>query len=237
VVDPLALWGAITGTAGLGITLRREVSGTRRRISVERGWQYLFVGDEAGERLRDVWVYVMAWNTGSRPVHIEHCGWEWLEPGPPELADEVGVDLGPENTVWVNRRVEIALNGETLEVVPDGPSVKVWTRIKPLLALGIDPTATPVRPFVVTVPEAYWWGSEGPLLARPPQGRPIEVVEEQLARLALEAIGEDEIDHGYPGQVVGVARLIMEGDVERTSDLWPRPGEGPPGEAESESSD
>lgn len=106
-------------------------------------------------------------DTGSRPLHIEHVGWDLLVPGPRQLADEVGVELGAENTVWVNLRVEIALNGETFEVLPDGPSVKLYTRGGPVLALGIDPIAAPVRPYAVTVPEKFWWGSEGPLLDRP----------------------------------------------------------------------
>ena len=220
VVDPVAIWGAVTGTAGLGLATRRELSNNKRRLRVEHGWQFLLSRDKQ-PRLLDTWVYVMAWNTGRRPLHIEHVGWEFFVEGSRELAAEAGFDLGESNTVWLQQRVEIGLNGETLEVVPDGPSVKVWTRCLPLLALGINPMLTPVRPYVVTVPERFWRGDEGPLLPRPPPGIPPEEAGQTLADL-VEA-KRDELprphDPARSGGLYGVPRLILEGDVERTSEI------------------
>lgn len=218
--DPLAIWGAVTGTAGLGIALRQEIWSSRRSLRVERGWQYVFKHPEGKSPvLEDVYVYVMAWNTGRRPLHIEYAGFDFLVPGPRELATKSGYDLPEENDVWVNDRVEIALNGETFEVIPDGPSVKLWTRIGPILGLGIDPTMTLVTPYVVTVPEIHWPGSQGPLLARPPTNYDSPFVEHELARMALEYFAEngDPTPVTEP-RITGVPRLIMEGDVERTKE-------------------
>jgi hypothetical protein len=193
----------------------------KRYLRVERGWQYALSVSENGDKaLKDVFVYVMAWNTGRRPLHIEHAGWEFLVPGPRSLADEAGVELGPDNQVWVNQRVEVGLNGETFEVIPDGPSVKLWTRLGPLLGLGINPTSMAVRPYVVTVPEQYWWGSEGPLLPQPPPGLPVEKVERGLMDMARKQPDKrPQLGNLEVGYVHGVPRLILEGDIEKTSEV------------------
>ncbi len=187
---------------------------------MERGWQYVYEKQGDAERLKDVWVCVMAWNTGHRPLSIEHVGFEFIVPSSPEQVAEVGVDLPrSDRPVWINARFEIALNGETIEVIPDGPSVKVWARIEPILARGIDPTVTPMRSYVVTVPETFWWSFEGPLLARPPQGRKAEKTAEELSRLRRNALDNEAELPTIPGQVIGMPRLILEGEVERSSEL------------------
>jgi hypothetical protein len=223
VPDPLAIWGATTGTAGLGIALRREIWSSKRRLRVANGWQFVFVkNDDGGQHLADVWVYVMAWNTGRRPLHIEHAGFEFVVEGSRRLAEAVGAELGPDNRVWMNARIEIALNAETFEVIPDGPSVKLWTRIQPILAFGIHPMETRMQPYVVTVPEQYWWGEEGPLLPSPPQGMDSYEASAAVGRLATEYVdehGKREFTGEEPGEVHGVPRLILEGDVERSGDL------------------
>lgn len=217
-VDPLALWGAVTGTAGLGLLGWQEFRSRRRRLSVERGWQFSYRNDE----LVDVWVYVMAWNTGDRPLHIEYAGFEAIVPGDRSLADTAGFNLPPENDVWTNKRFEIALNGETLEVIPDGPSVKIWTRLFPICAHNIDPTSTEIRPYVVTVPETYWFGSAGPLLPQVPPGKTREEAGEELVNAAVRHEGPDvviQVPESRVGDVVGLARLIIEGDVEHAKDV------------------
>jgi hypothetical protein len=215
--DPIAIWGAVTGTAGLGLATWRERRSWRRSLRVERGWQYVYTKNGGTEQLKDVWVSAMAWNTGHRPLSIEHVGFEFIVPRSREQLAEVGVKVDPgDRPTWINIRFEIALNGETIEVVPDGPSVKVWTRIGPILDAGVDPTTTLARSFVVTVPETYWWSEEGPLLPVPPQGRDPEVTEAELAHLS----GEENTEPMVPGKVIGLPRLLLEGEVERTSDLF-----------------
>lgn len=218
MADPLAILGAVTGTTSLGVTLWRERRGIRRSMGVERGWQFVY--DDDGNLL-DVWVCVMAYNTGRRPLHIEHAGWEFLVEGPREMADAAGI--GPDNRVWVTQRFEIALNGETIETVPDGPSVKIWTRLVPVCAYGIDPGASALRPFVMTVPETYWYGPEGPLIPETPPGR-----ERDDVIAAFTEITNAELDPKLKGNpkkfpdepaVHGLMRLVLDGDVERTSDL------------------
>jgi len=221
MVDPIAVWGAVTGTVGLGIAGWRELRGNKRSLRVERGWQFVY---DADEQLQDVWVCVMVWNTGRRPLHVEYVGFEALVVGERKIADDAGMDLPPENNVWVNKRFEIALNGDTLEVVPDGPSVKVWTRLFPICADGIDPTGTEVQPYVVTVPEKWWLGPPGPLLPELPPGKTLEEAGTELVSAAVKYAGPEVLaanPANRPGEVIGVMRLILEGDVERTSDLFP----------------
>jgi hypothetical protein len=221
MADVVAIWGAVTGSVGLGLALRREIWDNKRSLRVEHGWQYVFHTDEEGrERLIDVWVCVQAWNTGRRSLSIEHLGFGWQVEGPRELAAQVGVELGPENRVWIQNRVEIALNGETIEVIPDGPKVKVWARISGILAFGIDPRDTLLCPFVVTVPDRYWWGDERVLIPEPPVGRPVELVESGLAELAANASRSPSARRPEPGEVVGVPRLVLRGDVERSDDVF-----------------
>lgn len=46
-----------------------------------------------------------------------------------------------------------------MEVSPDGPRVRIWTRLVPICRHSIDPTETLVRAYAVTYPETYWWES------------------------------------------------------------------------------
>ena len=232
VADPIAIWGAVTGTAALSLNVWRELRGTKRSLRVEHGWQY--VRNEHSQLL-DVWVCVMVWNTGRRPIHIEHAGFVTLFEGPRELADEFGYELGPENRMWVEQRFEIALNGETIEAIPDGPAVKIWTRLPPITLYGIDPFEQDVRAFVVTVPERYWFGPTVPLVRTPLPG--LTKHETGAAVLQLHAAeSESRKAAGLPrthplGDVIGLQRLILEGDVQYAKtvlDEQSRGGERPP---------
>jgi hypothetical protein len=219
-VDPIAVWGAITGTTGLGLTLWRERRSRKRSLRVAHGWQFVY---DENEELIDIWVSVMAWNTSHRPAHIEHVGFEAIVEGDPELAAHAGIEVPQDQHLVTNRRFEIALAGETLEVVPDGPSVKIWTRLFPICSHGIDPTLTPIRPYVVTVPETYWWGPMSPLLPQPPPGKTLKEAGQELARAAVRHAGAQVLQPPIPadraGEVIGLMRLVLEGDVERTSNV------------------
>lgn len=216
--EPLAIVGAVTGTTSLAVTLWRERRGVKRSLRVESGWQFVY---GAEDELLDVWVCVMAYNTGRRPLHIEHVGWEILVEAPPELAEAAGV--APGKRAYNSHRFEIALNGETLEVVPDGPSVKVWTRLVPICAYGINPAETRVRPYVMTVPETYWWGSHGAIVPQTPPGRDPTQVTAAFARIVRDELDPKQMGEALPfaeePSVIGLERLILDGDVKRASDL------------------
>lgn len=227
--NAVAIWGAVTGSigtltglGGLALTVHNARRARRRGMLVTHGWQYVY--DHSG-KLLDVWVNVTAFNTGHRPLHVEYVGFETLVVADRSALEGTGLALADENNVWVNQRFEIALNGETLEVLPDGPSVKVWTRLPPFCAaVPIDPTSTPIRAYVVSWPETYWWESEAvPLLAEPPQTRKsIDEVEEDIAHLVLAEQDKADFESppDRPGNVVGLQRLILDGSTERTSDLF-----------------
>ena len=128
----------------------------------------------------------------------------------------------------MNKRFEIALNGETIEVAADGPSVKVWTRLVPMCLHGIDPTMTDFRAYVVTWPETFWWEHEPqPLLARPSQiHKTREEVGSAVASLVLAETKPKDMAPPFdaPGGVVGLQRLLLDGDVEHTRNLFKASG-------------
>jgi len=206
MVDPIALWGALTGTTGLGVAVRREFMASRRRLRVERGWH--FATSKDGDEIIDVWVYVMAWNTGGRALSLEHCGFSWLSEGDVKTFErQQGLKMDPGARLWNEHRAEINMLGvDAIEVSPDGPTVKVMTRIGPLLALGLDPLGDDVAPFVVTAAERYWWGRPGPLLPRIPADVSREHVAEALARIRDEAERPTGDGHLY-----GLPRFVPRG--------------------------
>jgi hypothetical protein len=166
---------------------------------------------------------VSAWNTSHRSAHIEHVGFEAVVEADPSLATDAGLEVPLGQRLVTNLRFEIALSGETFEVVPDGPMAKIWTRMFPICAHGIDPTLTPIRPFVVTVPETYWWGPTSLLLPQLPPGKSLDEAGDELARAAVRHAGAEILEPPAPaaraGEVIGLMRLVMEGDVERTGDV------------------
>lgn len=231
MAEPIAVWGAVTGTLGLGITAWREISGNKKSVRVHHGWQFVYGNDD---RMTDIWFYVMVHNDGRRPVHIEHLGFNFIVDAPEDIKEQVKdmpdtyIPDGP--ALKHEMRFEIALNGETLEVLPDGPSVKVLTQGKPILATGIDPLTTPMSPFAVSVPERYWWGPESPLLPRLPTGYTAEESASSIQRIAEESRTELEVPSylELPGQLRGLKRLVLDGDVDRLEDVAPKQREEDP---------
>jgi hypothetical protein len=233
MADGIAVWGAITGTIGmltglgnLARTAWRDRKDNRRELEVTHGWQYAYNQDD---ELLDVWVCVTMFNRGRKPLHVQYVGFEAMVIGDRGLAEQVGVGLPEENNVWVNQRFEIALNDEVLEVAPDGPPHRAWTRLPPICHYAIDPTETPVRAYAVSYYETFWWERHPqPLLPQPSQvHRSREAVGEAVAHLVLAEMGDDPMKPptDLVGGVIGLQRLILDGDVEHTRELFSDPPE------------
>lgn len=182
-MDPLAVWGAITGSLGLGVAVRREVLAGRRRVRVDHGWRYGF-DEKRPPRLHEMWVYVMVQNNGGRDISVDHLGWEWLEARPP-LADGT--------SVYEAVRAEIPLEESRL-LRPDGAPFKVDTVVGPLLHL-VDPFEQRLRPIAYTHGGNHEWrGPEIFLLNRLPS-----TVDVALLRHDLDALREASERPARPG--------------------------------------
>jgi hypothetical protein len=200
--DPIAVWGAFTGTTAVGIALRRERISNRRRIRVDHGWQYILSQDDPPE-LDDWVIYVMVQNTGGRDISVEHVGWEWLVYEGKD--DETGV------SVFRVHRAEIPLE-ESVLLKPDGAPAKFRTMAGPLLHL-VDPLETPVWAVAFTHGgNTPWRGREGRLAQQLPA-----VLDEQTIRTGFERLrdrsdmpispGRNEVYSLRPGWTVRMEDL------------------------------
>jgi hypothetical protein len=158
--EPLAIWGAVTGTLGTAIATRREVVSRRRRLAVAPGVNLTISRDEPRQLLA-AWALVNAWNTGGRLLAVEHLGFRYFAPH-----GEIGTDR--ESVEMCEHRAEIALEAPW-ELVVDGPSRKIYTPLGPMLAIGINPF-TPVEAFAITTGGREWFSPPQPLIAPPPPG-------------------------------------------------------------------
>lgn len=156
--DPLAIWGAVTGTVGLGLALRREVISNRRGVRVDHGWRYALTEEQPPDLL-DMKIYVMVTNIGRRDIAVEHVGWEW----PVYVKTD---DAG--QRIFDAHRAELPL-AEPILLKPDGAPVKLETFVGPLLALGLDALEDEVWPVAFTDGgNVGWRGVPGVLAQNPP---------------------------------------------------------------------
>lgn len=218
-----AAWGAVTGTASLTLLLWKERRAVRRGVEVRAGWQYAV--DPTDDHIFDVWVSVQARATGQRPTSVEFVGFEIkILADREKMREHRGVEWRPDRNLWVRHTAEIALNGEVLELKPDGPFVKVWTRLPPIVARGIDPTDLLVRPYVVTGQEEHWYGPASPFLPRPPRNETQDEVRDALDNLAALEPNRGKLSDVEPG-VFGLERLMLEGTTVSSRELaekWDR---------------
>jgi hypothetical protein len=166
-MDPIAVWGALTGTAGLGITARREIVNRRQSIRVEHRWQYKYEKDDP-ETLSGMVVYVMVTNTGARDIVVTHVGWEWLGTfeidDHPALAKDPALEDVPEGIHKIAPcRAEIPL--EPVLLHPDGLPAKFIVEVGQLLHL-IDPFETIIQAVAYTDAGGTQWHS-GPAILAP----------------------------------------------------------------------
>ena len=161
MVDPLAVYGALTGTVGLGIGVRREVLASRRRLVVEAGSNFTLSRTDPA-RVALAWWIVAVRNPGGRALAVERIGMECVAGGEPRVA-EVNLD-------------------EPIELPVDGPQRKVYTPLGPILAAGVVPFST-VRPFAVTTGGKWWYAEPRPLVMLVPPGVVPEHFAENLGKL------------------------------------------------------
>jgi hypothetical protein len=175
--EPLAVWGAVTGTVGLLVAVRREVIMNRRRVRVDHGWRYVLTNEDP-PGLRDMWIYVMVTNTGRRDIAVEHVGWEWP-------AHHETLDSG--QRIFNAYRAELPLE-EPVLLKADGAPVKFATPVGPLLALGLDPLTDDIWPVAFTDGgNTGWRGPMGCLAQNPPPKIVADRLRADLQRLAREA--------------------------------------------------
>jgi hypothetical protein len=179
MTDVIAIWGAVTGTLGVGIATRREVLAQRKRLHVEHG-SFLVTSREEPRQLERAWVSIRLTNTGGRPLAVEHIGIEWAE----RVAGY---------TQLVMRRGEVALD-QPIVIEPDGPSRRVTTPLGPLLRLGLDPRQDPTWAIAFTTGEVEWVGTVHPLVTNMPQSLTEEAANAGFARLREEAEDPPDIE-------------------------------------------
>ena len=172
-MDPLALWGAITGTAGAGIAIRREVMAGRRQLAVQSSVNLITSRLEPDlGRVLAAYACVGFWNVGGRPLAVERVGFSFAvddpAPGRPLL-----------------RVAQIQLDGP-IEAAVDGPSHKVFTPLGPMLAAGINPFDL-LEAFAITTGEKEWSAPMQPLIFSLPPGLSAEEFSGDLVRLKEEA--------------------------------------------------
>lgn len=181
-MDPLAVWGAVTGSIAVIIALRREFFVTRKRLALAPGVNYNVSRTTPGE-VTHGWASVALLNRGGRPLAVERVGFEWFAPDSERTAeledpDQEGLHL------W-ERNAAIPLE-EPIELPVDGPTRNVYTPLGPLIACGLNPTA-PIRAFAVTAGGRWWHSPLQPLVTRVPPGSTAEQLTEGLKRLVDDA--------------------------------------------------
>lgn len=175
MVDPLALWGAVTGTAATGISVRRELVAGRRRLAVAPGSNFIMgTGDEP--ELMHGWALVAVWNTGGRPLAVERVGFRY---NVFDAASDEGV-----LHIW-QYHAHIAL-GDPIELPVDGPTRKIYTPLGPILAAGIDPTAS-LEAFAVTTGDHWWISPPQALIQALPPGMNEDQLGAELTKLKAAA--------------------------------------------------
>lgn len=168
MADPIAIWGAVTGTIGAAVALGREATQRRRRLAVRLGLHLNVSRTEPGT-VTLAWAVVEFWNTGGRPLSVEHAGFRYFT---------LYEDGSPRNEY----RMEVPL-GSPVELPVDGPSRKVTTPIGPMLKAGLDPLS-PVQAFAVTTGDLEWFGPPEPLVRAVPPFSTLERLMGDLAKLA-----------------------------------------------------
>lgn len=179
MADPVAWWGAVTGSVAAAVALRREIVASRIRVGIEHRLN-MTLNRETRE-LTGAWLTVRVVNRGGRTVSVERLGVEWIHTW--QEGRELHIDMVP-------RIAEISLGGAFLELRPNAPSQRASTPLGPLLAEGVDPFETELWAWAHTADGREWRGPAHPVVipgSPPPPGLTWERLRECFERLRNEA--------------------------------------------------
>lgn len=168
-MDPLAIWGAVTGTAGAGIAVRREVLLGRRRLVVRPSLRIITsrLEPDLGHVLA-AYACIAFWNTGGRSLSVERVGFRFYV-----------ADPAPGRPV---ERIAYIHADEPIEVKVDGPSHQIFTPLGPMLAAGIDPFDL-LEAVAITTGGKEWAAPMQPLVFSLPPGLSPEEFSDDLVLL------------------------------------------------------
>lgn len=183
LTDPIAIWGALTGSVGAGVALGREMVSRRKRLAVRPGVNYNISRRDPIGAVTHAWAFVQFWNTGGRPIAVERAGFKYY----------VSTDLGDGVMGLKETWAEIAIS-KPIELPVDGPSAKVHTPLGPMLAAGIDPVSD-VYAYAITAGDREWEGSPQPLVQSLLPPMTPELLLDGLEALTLEAELPPKIGH------------------------------------------
>ncbi len=171
-MDYLALLGALTGTTGATVALRREYLASRRRLAVAPGVNFTISRVEPVGSISHAWACVMFWNTGGRSLAVERVGFQYL------AVERETADLRVMRAmILVDAPIEAAV---------DGPSRKVYTPLGPMLAAGINPFDV-LEGVAITTGGREWISPPSPLIQSIPSSVSHDQLGNGLNRLRNEA--------------------------------------------------
>lgn len=147
-MEPLALWGAVVGTTGAALALRREYLVNRRRLVVVPNVRLNISRQEPVGEVTGAFASIRFWNAGGRDLAVEQVGFRFLAEAP--------------DGSLRNRRAEILLEAP-IEVQADGPSHTVYTPLGPMMSAGINPFGE-VEAFAATAGGRWWSAPLQPLI-------------------------------------------------------------------------
>lgn len=171
-MDLLALWGALTGTTGAGVALRRERLARRLDLALTPGVNFTTSRVEPVGTIIHGWACVALWNKGGRSLAVERAGFRYM-------ARVKGTDEIQE------MRAAILLE-EPIEMTVDGPTRKVYTPLGPLLATGVNPFDI-LEAFAITVGGREWFSPPQPLIQSIPPVMSADLLRDGLQRLRDDA--------------------------------------------------
>jgi hypothetical protein len=201
MADPVAWWGAVTGSVAVAVAVRREVVVSRVRVGIEHRLNMTI--DRETLELSGAWLTLRVVNRGGRVVSIERLGVEWIRHW--EEGRAIHIDVVPVVA-------EIALSGAFLELRPNAPSQRVSTPLGPLLAQGVDPFEDDLWSWGHTADGREWRGPPHPIVlpVPPPPGLSWDRVREGFLRLQeeAEAVAPPQLDRKFVVLAPEVPRLI-----------------------------
>jgi hypothetical protein len=170
-MEPLALWGAVVGTTGAALALRREYLANRRRLAVVPNVRLNISRQEPVGEVMGAFALIQFWNSGGRALAVERVGFRFLAEAPDGSLRK--------------RRAEILLEAPIGAQV-DGPSHTVYTPLGPMMSAGISPFGE-VEAFAATTGGRSWSAPPQPLIHALPPLVTDEQLGEGLTRLREEA--------------------------------------------------